>query len=92
MTFNEFKKIRQELMTDVDKLFLVLKAFPKLGNGLTPDEVKFSKEFKEAKAAFDDAFRELRAFNDVYVKQFKRELAEERIEIRRNLATKGQKS
>lgn len=46
--------------------------------GLTPDSVKTSAEWKQAKSLADSIFRELRAFNTWYVLRFKKEIAQDR--------------
>ena len=59
----------------------VFKSIPGIGSGpmgLTPDDVKNTPEYRIAKQAMDKAFAELRAFNAVYAKRFKKELAIER--------------
>lgn len=58
-----------------------LQAFDKLGKtelGLTPDHVKASPEWKQAKADYENAFQAFRNYNQWYTKAFKKELAEQR--------------
>jgi hypothetical protein len=43
--------------------------------GMTPDSVRATPEWKAAKVARDAAFAALRAFNEVYTRRFKREIA-----------------
>jgi hypothetical protein len=77
-TFNEARKIRDELdaiMTDATK---VLNTFPRGAMGLTPDAVKHSVEFKAAKRRYDDAFIKQRAINVYLMSNFKQELRDER--------------
>lgn len=65
-----------------------LKAIPGVGSGpmgLTPDDVRARPDYRFAKQVMDKAFAELRAFNAVYVKRFKKELAAERLEKRSQL-------
>jgi hypothetical protein len=50
-----------------------LNAFPKLPNGLTPDEVKATPEWQAAKRNYDNAFNAERAANSVVVKNFPKE-------------------
>lgn len=50
-----------------------LQAFPKLANGLTPDEVKFSPAYRKARARFDAAFAAVRRVNAYIVANFKKE-------------------
>lgn len=56
----------------------VLDTFPKRANGLTPDEVKFSPEYRAAKARFDAAFARQRKVNAWFSKTFQKELRAER--------------
>jgi len=46
--------------------------------GLTPDAVRATAAWRDAKRDSDAAFASLRAFNEVYVRRFKREIAGER--------------
>lgn len=57
------------------------KSTPGVGSGpmgLTPDDIRARPDYRIAKQAMDKAFAELRAFNAVYVKRYKNELAAER--------------
>lgn len=57
------------------------KAIPGVGSGpmgLTPDDVRARPDYRIAKQAVDKAFAELRAFNSMYVKRYRKELATER--------------
>ncbi|MFK4706177.1 hypothetical protein ABIC83_003016 [Roseateles asaccharophilus] len=53
-----------------------LKAFPKGEMGLTPDDVKFSKPFKDASRAYEVAAKALRDFNGPFTSKWKAELGE----------------
>ena len=46
--------------------------------GLTPDAVKATSEWKDAKHAYDVAFAALRTFNTIYLRRFGREIAQDR--------------
>jgi hypothetical protein len=46
--------------------------------GLTPDSVRETPKWKAAKRAFDEAAAALRAFNTVYLRRFKKEIAQDR--------------
>ena len=74
-SFESAKKQAELLNHAVDITTAVLKAFPTGAMGLTPDDVKASDTYKAAKKSFDTAFARLRAFNAVFVKQYKKELA-----------------
>jgi hypothetical protein len=52
----------------------VLAVFPKGAMGLTPDAVKASPEWQAAYRIERAAFAELRTFNAMYVKRFKKEI------------------
>lgn len=58
--------VRRELYRQMDVASAALKVFPRAANGLTPDAVKFSPEYRAAKAEFDRAFAAVRAFNGRY--------------------------
>jgi hypothetical protein len=58
---DEFK--RDELQREVYLSSAALKAYPRGQNGLTPDDVKATSEWKSAHARYQQAFAALRAFN-----------------------------
>lgn len=70
MTYDEARAKQNELWDAVKTASGVLKGFPKLSNGLTPDRIKFSAEYRAAKATYDAAFRRLRDFNARFHKAF----------------------
>jgi hypothetical protein len=76
--FVEAKACCAALDAEVSKCGDVLRSFPRDARGLTPDAVKFSPEYRTAKAASDNALVRLRTFNAWYVKTFKTELRAER--------------
>lgn len=45
---------------------IILRAFPRLSNGLTPDAVRDSPDYKTAKVEYNAAFQCLRGFNQQY--------------------------
>lgn len=49
-----------------------LKQFPRLANGLTPDNVRNSSGYIAAKLDYDVAFQRLRQFNQRYAKVLRR--------------------
>lgn len=59
-----------------------LQVFPRGPLGLTPDSVRQTPEFQEAKRQFDIAFSQARAFNGWYTKVFKKELSAYRQQVR----------
>lgn len=73
MTYLEAQTHKKALEDAIDVASKAIQHFPRLPNGLIPDEVKFSPEFQKAKLAFDRAFSDLRKFNQWFVRTFKRE-------------------
>lgn len=57
---------RNTLRTELDRASAALQIFPRGPMGMTPDEVKFSPEYRAAKEAADRAFAALRHFNTIY--------------------------
>jgi hypothetical protein len=80
LSFAKAKATHDRLNAEVVRTEEVLKTFPTCAMGLTPDAVKFSPEFRNAKQAFNAAFARLRAFNAVFTKTFAKELCAERRE------------
>src|ERR1700722_6479050 len=74
MTFEQAVAYRDTVSRDVAALSEALGAFPKLPNGLTPDKVKASPEYRMAKVAFDAMFRALREVNSALVAAYPKEL------------------
>lgn len=74
-------KKQNELEVLVSKASKDLNKFPKGAMGLTPDEVKSSVEFKNAKSKFNIAFNDQRNFNSNISNSVKRQMSK----IRRNL-------
>jgi len=78
MTYEEAKRLRDDAEEQSKAASAVLRAFPRLANGLVPDAVKFSPEYRAAKARYDAAFAHERAVNEWFVKTFKEEIRAER--------------
>jgi hypothetical protein len=78
MDYESFKATRDKLESEVAAVEAVLARFPSGTMGLTPDSVKTSEAFRDAKRAFNLAFSRLRAYNARYLGRFKREAAAER--------------
>jgi hypothetical protein len=75
----EAKKVRDQLNAEVDETGAALKALS--GGGLmnlTPDHVRKTPEWQKAKRQADAAFAGLQAFNTIFVRRFKKELAADR--------------
>lgn len=78
MTYSEAKVEQERLEKIVRETTFALTQFPKVPPyNLTPDYVKASPEYKKAKMDFDAAWYNLRIFNVMFVKRFKREISEE---------------
>lgn len=81
MTFEEAKLIRDNLTDTTNEASELLNNLVKLHRnslGLVLDNFKETLEYKLAKKNFDIAFRQQRDFNRLFIKQFKKELANER--------------
>lgn len=63
---------RQQLESAHSLASAALKAFPKLANGLVPDEVRAGVDYRTAKATYDAAFQSLRRFNQRYAKTLRK--------------------
>lgn len=57
---------RDALRIEVSAASAVLKGYPRMANGMTPDSVKFSPEYRSAKLRYDHAFDALRKFNTLH--------------------------
>lgn len=77
-TYSEAKAMRDAIEAEVVSASAKLNAFPKGPFGMTPENVKFTDEFRAAKTAYDRAFAKFRKFNAAFVKAFKKEIQSER--------------
>lgn len=80
ITWEEFVKIRDKLDNTYDKARMELDRIvgnSRLSNGLTPDHIKQSNEYKNAKRITDIAYNNVRNFNGKYVKHFSKEIKQE---------------
>lgn len=73
-TYEQGKEMQAEISADVDKWSAELQKFPKSIMGLTPDDVKKSEEFQNAKRNFDVAWAKQRLFNSGFVRRYKKEI------------------
>lgn len=71
--FTESMAIKHELEAIHAKASANLKRFPRLPNGMTPDNVKETEEWQDAKREYDAAHANLRAFNASFTRQFAKE-------------------
>ena len=78
VTFEDAKKIKAQLEENCKKLGDAFDKYPRGAMGLTPDHIRATPEYQREKKLYNIAFTQLQNFNKVYVKQFKKELAEER--------------
>ncbi len=78
MEYEEAKALKEELIEINDKYSKKLEGFEKNHLGMTPDHIRDTKEWKEAKQRFDDSFTKLQYFNPWFMKNFKKEYAAER--------------
>ena len=80
-----FKKLRAVLDAEYNVASEAIRTFPRLANGLTPDSVRATTEYKSVKSQLDCAFSKVRAFNGKYVKHFSKEIKAD-IEAKRKAA------
>lgn len=78
MTYEEAKRLRDEIEEEGRKVGAILNAFPKGPMNLTPDDVKATPEWRHAKDRSAALFRKLRRFNTWFVKAYAKEIREER--------------
>lgn len=78
MDYQEAKMRKQELEEINSEHSARLNTFDKNHLGMTPDHIRDTSEWKQAKKDFDQSFAELRNFNGWYVKTFKKEIQSDR--------------
>jgi hypothetical protein len=81
MTYQEACTLKKQLEIETDRASENLRAFDKFGKssiGTTPDFVRDMPEWRMAKRQFDIAFKNQREFNQKFVKQFKKQISENR--------------
>lgn len=93
LTFEAAKAIADKLWTDSGLADRTLNAFidaqgPRGPMNLTPDRVKAMPEYQRLKNLNELAFQQLRNYNAVYVKKFKKELSRD-IQARREAKLKA---
>ena len=84
-TYEQGKETEATLIREVDKWDAELQGFPSGPMGLTPDAVRKSVEYQNAKRQYDKAFSELRLFAAGFTKRYKKEMLAERREKRKAL-------
>jgi hypothetical protein len=81
ITYATFKAAQSALEFQVKAASDAIRAIPGHASGpmgLTPDDVKFSRPYQEARAAYDRAFSALQQHNMAYCQAFKKERIAER--------------
>jgi hypothetical protein len=78
MTYEEAKKIKDNIETELDVANTILSSFPKGPMNLTSDAVRATPEWQAAKRSSEQTFAKLRSFNSIFVKNFKKEIKAER--------------
>lgn len=78
MNYADAKIRRDALEAESSRLTAIVNSYPRSSNGLTPDEVKFSPAYRADLAACNRAVAELKAFNVMFTRVFRREYAAER--------------
>lgn len=78
MNYSQAKAHKLELEAAEKSAKDALKKYPKLENGLTPDNVRATPEWKADKKRSIGAFCELQHFNKWFLKRFKAEYLAER--------------
>ncbi len=73
MNYTDALEWKAQLEAELARTSNGLQGFPRLANGLTPDHVKSSFEFKTAKLAYNSALARLKQFNGAFFKTFARE-------------------
>lgn len=82
MTYEEARTIKNIKGQAVDAASKNLQKYPKGAMGLTPDSVKFSKEFQADKKIFNVLNADAKKFTQFFMKKFKKEYAADRLQIR----------
>lgn len=78
LNYEQAKARRDQIESVLSQAESIVASFPKSACGLHSDEVKSNPKFIKACQIGFEAFTALRAFNQVFVKKFKKEIALER--------------
>jgi hypothetical protein len=89
MTYEEFKQLKAIQDKRTDKASDLIGSFDKLPNGLTPDHIKQSEQWKTAYRNFNHEFRKTRELNQLGNKLFKKEIRKEHMDRRMNKSVKN---
>lgn len=82
MNYKQAKKHKQELERLNSIASSNLEHFEKGIMGLTPEHVRVTDEYQNAKKEYDKTFEELRNFNAWFMKNYKKEYLKDRKENR----------
>jgi hypothetical protein len=84
MTFEEFKQLKAIQDKRTDEASDLIGSFEKGPNGLTPDHIKQSEQWKTAYRNFNHEFRKTQDLNKLGNKLFKKEIRKEHMDRRMN--------
>jgi hypothetical protein len=73
-TYIKYKKIKDDQNKIVDILSHKLNLYPKNNNGLIPDSITKTIEFKQLKNKFNIEFKKLQNINKIGVKMYKKDI------------------
>jgi len=81
INYSQAKLISESInkRVDITSNALNSKYTQKTSIGTIPDSIRQTIQYKTDKLAFDTAFNELKSFNKIYVKTFKKEIRAERL-------------
>lgn len=76
MNFTAARAIQRKLEAECARHSATLREYKKdrHANGMTPDRIKLSHEYRATKAAYDNAFQRLRQFNGWFTRTFRAEI------------------
>jgi hypothetical protein len=76
MTFQEALALKARFERTVAQASARLRQYPRFTNGRVPDNTRLSYSYQQDRAAYKRAHTELRAFNELFLTQFKTEYRE----------------
>lgn len=83
LTYERAKQTRDNIETAMKKSSAKLQAYPRGAMGLTPDAIKFSKDYQHDLLAYRFWHLTLRRVNQSMNKFFKKEMREDRLNSRK---------
>lgn len=81
LSYKQARLAYDQILEAVEVASNAMQQFPRLPNGLTPDEVRATVKYRESRAAFDLAMKRSRMFAKWFLKAFKKEEKARREEI-----------